>query len=131
MTDLFPLLGNLEPKTMVEPVMEFEDLFSELLMEPKEKLIEFTPLEETTEELKFEQEEIINPSLVDVFTEKENLFPEENKTDAQNVFMKNLMMFQEQEFINLFANFQNYLLSTTIQNVTLDQNNINSFVNKN
>jgi len=75
MTDLFPLLGNLEPKTMVEPVMEFEDLFSELLMEPKEKLIEFTPLEETTEELKFEQEEIINPSLVDVFTEKENLFP--------------------------------------------------------
>jgi len=83
MTDLFPLLGNLEPKTMVEPVMEFEDLFSELLMETKEKLIEFTPLEETTEELKFEQEEIINPSLVDVFTEKENLFPEENKTDAQ------------------------------------------------
>lgn len=148
MTDLFPLLGNLEPKkeNKIENSMEFEDLFSELLDNPKEKMIELDiPIkEEEKEELKFDQEEVINPSLVDVneiLNEKENLFPDEkslfNEMDTQTDVMKNIIMShiqQEQELRtlrDLVTNLQTYIFTTTLQNVTMDQTNMNSFVNKN
>lgn len=150
MQDLFPLLGNLEPKKetkLEQPTMEFEDLFSDLLDLPKEKLIEleFPSKPEDTEqkELKFDQEELLNPSLVDVneLSETETtLFPDENNLlqnmENQTDVMKNIIMShiqQEQELKtlrNLVTNLQNYIFTTTLQNVALEKT-MTPFVNKN